>query len=523
MATSQQIEFHDLTHTQGLLALNLGKTLVTTHYNNLIHIVDLNNLETTTLAIKNTLNKLEENTTFFYNPDLQRSAQNLLDKVYSLKINHRHTRGLIDGLGSVIKKITGNMDNDDALEINKQIRNLQDNSLLTQDSINNQHKLNSQMIQRFSNITKFINKEQARLQIISESIKNFSNIEHRLLATQVYFSLQTQITTLTDHVDNIIQSVQLAQLGLLSKHILSKSELSLVKSKLPQIIQNYNDEQIYEILELKAYFNNTNLIFAVQIPQMTNESYTTYRLRPLPTNHSTIIIPKSNYLFLNQKQYSFVTKPCKQIEQLYMCKQLQLQNNSINTCEVKILQNEPAQCTLHHTVETSFIEEIESNHIIAYVNEPININTTCGKNITKFTGKLYIHYNKCMVIINGIIYGTISSSISTYKLEQIIYNNMEITQLSNDSTLDVLNLKTLENTNELELIKYQHFTHISTNIVILIIFLISTFIFSYIKYYKNRKNRARIIENIKYTPSAPQEPVELTQKTPITFLFKAPS
>lgn len=514
--TSQRIEYHDLTHTKGLLALNLGQTLVTTHYINLIHIVNTTNLENTALEIQNTLSNLEVNNTFFYNPKhLQDQLNNLQDKINTLKINKRNKRGLIDGLGNVIKKITGNMDNDDALEINEQIRNLQDNTLLIKNSEKAQHDLNSQMIQRFENITKFINQEQTYLQVVSKSIKSYSNVEHQLFTTQVYFSLQTQISLLTDHVNNIIESIQLAQLGILSKHILNKNELLIVKEKLPSIIQNFNDEQIYEVLELKAYFNNTNIIFTVQIPQITADKFVTYRLRPLPI-HNTIIVPKTNYLLYNLKQYSFINKPCKQIEQFYICKQIQLQNDSINTCEIKIIQNEPAKCLLHHTMEINFIEEIENNHIIAYVDKPININTTCGKNITNFTGKLYITYEKCKVVLNGITYGDIASRTSTFKLEQIIYNDLHISQISNDTTFDTLNLQTLQNTDELELIKFQHYSHIGINIVILIIIII---IFVFVFYFRYCRKQKPI------KPSAP-ELMELQPKPTTanqTFMVRLPS
>lgn len=58
---------HDLTNTKGLLALNLGKTRLTSHYNNLIHIINVRNLEVSLKHIKTTMLEDKFNYTNFYN------------------------------------------------------------------------------------------------------------------------------------------------------------------------------------------------------------------------------------------------------------------------------------------------------------------------------------------------------------------------------------------------------------------------------------------------------------------------
>lgn len=395
------------------------------------------------------------------------------------------------------------MDNDDAIQINEQIRTLQDNELLIKNNVNDQIKLNSHMIQRFENITNFINLEQAKLQIIVRSIKSFPNIEQQLFQTQVYFSMQSQISTLSDHVDSIINSIQLAKLGILSKHILNKSEMKLVRQSLHNQFQLLNDEHIYEILRLKAYFNNANIVFAIQIPQTANITYKTIRLRPLPENN-LIIKPKSNYLIYNPVQYSFIEKPCMRIEQTYLCNPMNLQNTSTNECETNILENKPAKCLLHRTLEQNFIEEIEDNHIVIYTNQPINVSNTCGKNITNFIGKLYITFSKCQININNIIYGNLMTSISTFQIEQILYNSLQITQLPKNTDFDILQMENMANTKELELIKFRHQLHIGTNASILLIFISCISIYFIYRHYRS-KRQATIL-------SSTSEPMELQTK-----------
>lgn len=438
------------------------------------------------------MNLFEFNHTLFYNPKhLHNQLINLEDKVKSLIINKRNKRGLVDGLGNVIKKITGNMDNDDAIEINEQIRNLQNNEILIKNNANDQTKLNSEMIQRFENITKFINLEQAKLQSITRSIKSFPHIEQQLFQTQVYFSMQSQISTFSDHVDSIINSIQLAKLGILSKHILTKSEIKIVRQSLQNQFETLNDENIYELLQLKAYFNNGNIVFAVQIPQTLNSTFKTIRLRSFPENNQ-IIKSKSNYLVYNPDQYSFIEKPCIRIEQIYLCNPLNLQNTSTNECEVNILENKPAKCSSFHTKEQNFIEEIENNHIIACSNQPINVSNTCGKNVTNFIGKLYISFSKCQIFINNIVYGDLMTSVSNFHIEQIFYNTLQITHSSKNNDFESLQMQHLDNTKELKLVKYQNQLHIGTNVSILLILIFCVLIHFIYKRYKIKNQDSNI-------------------------------
>ncbi|KAK9702276.1 Baculovirus F protein [Popillia japonica] len=53
---------------------------------------------------------------------LQEGIENLIEQILP---NHRQRRGIINGLGSIIKVITGNMDQEDAERINQQIQDLQ--------------------------------------------------------------------------------------------------------------------------------------------------------------------------------------------------------------------------------------------------------------------------------------------------------------------------------------------------------------------------------------------------------------
>lgn len=513
---TQRIDYHDITHTKGLLALNMGKTRIITHYNNLIHIINITNLEISVSQIKTTLfdKKIISNkfTTKFYNiVNLEKQLFKLEDKINSLKPIVRNKRGLIDGLGTIIKQITGNMDHNDALEINDQIKSLQDNSLLTTNSVKNQHNLNDKMIERFNNITNFVNSEQIKLQSIAHIIDNYPHIEQELIQSQFYFSIQNQLIFLTDHVDDILNSIQLAKFGIISKQILNKAELTLVRENLSKQLTIFNDEHLYELLELKAYYNDSNIIFAIMIPQLSNITFNTFKIRPLPENHQ-IIQPESNYILYHPDRYLFLSKPCNRIEQTYICPPKTLQETSTNQCEIKILENKPAKCVLHRTMENNFIEEIESNHIIVYTDQKINITNNCGKNITNFVGKLHITLHSCQLFINQIVYGTLSISTSNIELEQIIYNTINITNISKEINLNLLHLQNLENTEELKLLKTQHIYHLSVSSIIIVLIIVCFIIHQLWIYCKRNQNINSIPVQFRASAPSPSAPT-LTLQT----------
>lgn len=514
---AQHIEYHDLTNTKGLLALNLGPTKLTSHYNNLIHIIDV-------ADIRNSLNQMYHNifetefneTKSFYNlKNLKQQYTNLDHKIESIEIQHyRNKRGLIDGLGTVFKKITGNMDNDDAIEINNQIETLKNNQLLITDRMTGQHQLNAQMIERFDNITKFINCEQAKLKLLASAMQSFPTVEQQLFQSQFYFSLQSQLQYLDNHVSDIISSISLAKLGIISKHILTKKELTIVHDSLSKQVNILNDEHLYELLELRAYYNDSNILFVVMIPQFTNETFQTIKLRPIPENHQ-IIKPKSSYILYNPNKYQFLEKSCNRIEQSLICPPTKLQTPTSNTCEIKILENKPANCTLHRTMENDFIEEIEDNHIIVITSIKLNITNNCGKNITNFVGRLHVILSQCQANINGITYGNLHTSVDNIKLEQIIYNTVNITNIATDINLENLQMKHLENTQELNLLKYQQIAHISISFIIIIVVLIFILIFFIYKCYFKKKTQLQDEPVVAYKtqPSAPviQFPWEIKQ------------
>lgn len=128
------------------------------------------------------------------------------------------------------------------------------------------------------------------------------------------------IELLNNHLANIAEAIILAKLNVISKFILSTTELDQIYSYMEnQSIKTSSKEQIYELLGLQAYYNNSNIIFNVQIPNVSKENYELFHIFPLPLNNTKQIKIKP-YLAFNKNHIQFFNEPCPRVENTYYCK-----------------------------------------------------------------------------------------------------------------------------------------------------------------------------------------------------------
>ena len=125
MIRTQTLKIHNLTDTQGLLQIKLGTAKTIIDYINLIHIIKLDSYKDNVMKIEESVKQF---TPTYYNRDSLKvtkfKLKDLKDKLNSITPKYRRKRGLFNGIGSAVKFITGNMDDNDALRINQAIFNL---------------------------------------------------------------------------------------------------------------------------------------------------------------------------------------------------------------------------------------------------------------------------------------------------------------------------------------------------------------------------------------------------------------
>jgi len=140
----------------------------------------------------------------------------------------RKARGLINGLGSVVKSITGNLDAD-AERLEDELRKMQEEERRLREDLNSQEWTGSKFSIMFKNFTKFINEEQSR---VTTFINNYSNgisktfLEEDKRIYRLEYIDRISVTTdmLGFNLNDVAESLLLAMMGLISKCIFDKQE-----------------------------------------------------------------------------------------------------------------------------------------------------------------------------------------------------------------------------------------------------------------------------------------------------------
>jgi len=63
-----------------------------------------------------------------------------------------------------------------------------------------------------------------------------------------------------------------------------------------------------KISKIKSYSSENKIIFIIEIPTVSSQMYNFYHLYPMPViknNSYQLIIPKSKYLMINERNYFF--------------------------------------------------------------------------------------------------------------------------------------------------------------------------------------------------------------------------
>lgn len=344
------------------------------------------------------------------------------------------------------------MDANDADNLNTQIKHLYTNEHTISNTLSKQHTLNNQMLERLNNLTTHINNEQRTIEtFITRNTHEISNRiqreENKLIEMQYLSQINYNIDLLNDHITNIAETIVLAKLNVISKLILNQAELNEIYNYMSnQSIEIISNEHLYELLELQAYYNNTNIIFNVKIPKLLKEKYYFYQRYKLPINGTKQIITQP-YITYNDKSIQYYDKACSKIESIYFCKNPVYQEATRNsTCLGRILNNEEAQCNLNDTGKIESIFQPEENYII-FINVPNTlINSTCSKTSHEVTGTAILHYKNCSVEVNGITYkDNLNVFWDEVRIAPPTYASIQAKSITNTLNLQKLHLHQLQN------------------------------------------------------------------------------
>jgi len=144
----------------------------------------------------------------------------------------RPKRGLINGLGHIVKVVSGNMDAYDEARINKELSFLRGNSEFNTNFQN-------ETLVRFEEINEHINREQVLISNFINSYQNkiFKEIDEEyknIQLIQYIDRINFNIDLLFNHLNNIAESLLFAKFKLVPKYLLNSVELEKIKNVLTE-------------------------------------------------------------------------------------------------------------------------------------------------------------------------------------------------------------------------------------------------------------------------------------------------
>lgn len=335
--------------------------------------------------------------------------------------NKRSKRGAFNFLGGIIKSISGNLDNEDAIRYDKAIQEL----------IKNQDKLKEVSIKQISLVTKAIDKFEKTIKTIQNNQilleKRLSRLEQEITRRSKLNILLNQmillVNIINENLDIITNALTFARKGVYHPSIVPPddlmNEMKNIKInedlKLPVKPENDNLHAIESILKVKAFSKGSVITFIVRIPLVKKEFYHYYHVYPLPTQVNQTwfkqINPSKPYVAISDNSYVMMREKCQELQNNeFICEHNEERRiNQDTACEIQLLSysNHYESC-MPELIEINEVkvEKLEFNRWILVLPKPMKIVKQC-KNLKEFellegTALAEIQSNECNIKINEI-------------------------------------------------------------------------------------------------------------------------
>lgn len=476
---ASEVEIHEIKNNPGLLPHKLGTAKIKTNTWTLVKNINLKEILSEYESLCDAATKLNQS---FYEKkaekwyikemhNFQYIITHLRQEIDSLieQVIPKHAigkRGIINGLGTAIKFVTGNMDQEDAEKINNQLRQLQESQKGNAEVLKENISLTKHAISSFNKTIANLKHNQHIFQsritqigkIITESKKYEESRYDYVTLCIVYSQLTNSLMMIVRILSDIRSSLVFARLNtmhpsIIEPHLLLQDLSSITdnQSTLPIKPSMDNIIIIESLINIKAYQHGTNIVFILEVPLVSKTVYNFYHLYSLPIKNKTII-PSTYYMLNNEQYYSNLNEKCKEILPYeFLCKTVNLMPiNDDSSCEVQIvtLSTNYKNCKQIPVILGDIkIQEIENNYWIIVLNNQTKMSISCSANqyIKQIKNTNIIHIpSNCFVTINGIIIkNSYKVRNSMYKLFNFEYD-IEIKSSSTETVLNPINLKSID-------------------------------------------------------------------------------
>lgn len=430
--------YRDISTENGLIAFKLGTAKVKVGYTRMVHKVDLNGIRANLEHIERLASNLSATDHLMDTFDFK------LKRAYSELKNlspKRQRRGLINGLGKLVKFIAGNPDQDDLELINSNLAALgktENHLVLNQ---NTQVKINLGIQNKVNKVSDTVRKIQTLM------FNNINHVNDEFELTNLIFNIDILIKILED----LGEQVTFAKSNLLNLNILTDSEKQYVHKKLEdQHIHVHFENELVEFVNCIVTVKDNLAFIIVKIPIADTKEYELLQLAAINTNGSRIDT-NVRYVTRNRDTIYEQTDFCVLCESSH-----QLQDN----CIFNIMTNRKAKCS---TVATQTrVSEIKPGVVLVDTNTAIEIRDSCSDNRMISTPTI-VETGNCTVKILNFTFGNTAEEVDQPDYFIPLFGNKVEIDKHYPSIEEIhhLNLKNIDELTEVKL-RLSHQTAIGT-------------------------------------------------------------
>ena len=470
----------------------LGPAKILDHYHNFLFFINVTQMQVGYSTLSNNLdsfsNKVESEDKLTQKIISQLRLNIVQINKHLQKRNYKRSKkGIINGLGTVIKFITGNLDNNDLLMINENLESI--------------HNTQSQEIEKINQLTSFANHVSQRLEeetkILNENFnKTLMHLNKMNYKWDIRLLLQSEVSQSENLLNTLLmleRTISMSLLEIPNLEIINVEELLEIYNYLkkvynPEQLLHLNITQLYKLLEnskLSILGTQETIIFLLKIPILKPSSPNLSKIYPLPNDLDILLTPPKKYLVRIKQSEFWTNEECKEMNSMMLCTQQPSQEN----CTTQTL----SQCTTAKAINNyQIVHVLKNNQLLTSFKDHVQIIEDCDGILYRVSlrGSNIIH-SSCRIIIGTSVYynttpifqiqipNVTESDLQPFKQEI----NLKLEHLT--LPIDLKNEISELSKNRLSVGMITHVTHYTLTSVTVLCVLVATFFI--IKYFSRIK------------------------------------
>ncbi|XP_052742649.1 uncharacterized protein LOC128198925 [Bicyclus anynana] len=468
---TQEVKLENLDEGPGVLPFKLGPTRIISHYHSFIQSINLQDIETKVNSVINQLDAIEpvlsNKTNSLFSPHIQyltNKAYSVLEQLQSFEI-HRTKRGLVDGLGSIVKSITGNLDQTDALHYNQAIKDLKssENQLVTE--LNNQVSISKEWMTQYSNIIDNITKNQVKIEQLiykisqADATRDYNLVKYAHLA-QTFLIIDDNVDAISQEILRLQNVLAFIKVSTLHHSIIQRKSLNNIFSKLRSLYNSDNIIEVdireyYEIIRVGYYYKDNKIIIVLKFPIVLPQIYTLFRLSMIPNKFNEILISPSPFLAIYDKEFRYIEAECPKTSKWYISYENSgMQNRDTEDCihqliteQQKLTTCKAARVTIHRPA----YDELDEKHYTMHFPTPSKVRVSCGQDLFKELKGSYLATipKSCSITTSDFVISNMNDHIEGQVLKIMDITSEESPQLQSPTSIELntINLNHLHEIN----------------------------------------------------------------------------